>query len=77
MKSRNVVVARLVLQRTLNLDVDRVVVVFDAVHHLTAVGARVFGPQLCYLYGGIRGHQRVVDHRHPVQILCLHMNFAL
>lgn len=77
MKSGNVVVARLVLRRTLNLDVDRVVVVFDAVHHLTAVGARVFGPQLCYLYGGIRGHQRVVDHRHLVQILRLHMNFAL
>lgn len=67
----------MLLWRTLNLDVHRVIVVLNAVHHLAAVGARIFGPQLCYLHGGVSGHQRVVDHRHSVQILCLHVNFAL
>lgn len=67
----------MVLWRTLNLDVHRVVVVLDAMHHLAAVGARIFGPQLCYLNGSISGHQRVVDHCHSVQILCLHVNFSL
>lgn len=77
MHHSNVLVMRLGLWRTLNLDVHRVIVVFNAVYHLTAVGARIFGSQLCYLYGGISGNQGVVDHCHPVQILSLHMNFPL
>lgn len=77
MHHNSVVVMRLVLWRTLNLDVYRVVVVFNAVCHLTAVGARIFGSQLRHLYGGISGHQGVLDHCHPVQILWLHMNFPL
>lgn len=68
---------RFFLWRTLNLDVHRVIVVLDAMRHLTAVGARIFWPQLCYLYGGISGHHWVVDHRHSVQVICLHMNFSL
>lgn len=65
------------LWRTLNLDVHSVIVVLNAVHDLAAVFARIFGPQLCYLHGGVSGHQWVVDHRHSVQILCLDINFSL
>lgn len=68
---------RCFLWRTLNLDVHRVIVVLNAVHHLTAVGPRIFGPQLCYLHGGVGGHQWVVDHSHPVQVLRLHVNLSL
>lgn len=63
------------LWHTLNFDVHRVIAVLNAVHHLTAVDARIFGPQLCYLQGGVSGHKRVVDHRHSVQILRFHFNF--
>ena len=61
---------------TLHLDADRVVVVLQAVQHLAAVDARVAGPQLRHLDGGVGGHQRVVDHGHAVQVLRLHRHLA-
>lgn len=65
------------MKRTLNLDVHRVSAVLNAMDHFAAIGARVFGPQLCYLNGGISRNQWVVDQCHPVQVLCLYINFPI
>lgn len=62
---------------TLNLDVDGVVVILNAMHHLTAIGARVPGAQLCHLHGNIGGDGGVVDEVDPIQVVRLHPDLAI
>lgn len=54
---------------TFDLDVDGVLAVLDAMHHLATVDARVAGTQLADLQSGVGGHQGVADHGHPVHVL--------